>query len=137
MTDKQHCDGLGGPTSDDEPIEYVPNRRAIITAGNCAAAGTGAARTGDRAPGRPDAKTRPRGVFSLLKGTGRASGAISMSKRPHPLISQLFLATGYPDFLGFQRRLAHELEERRALVGLVRVRPAEENLLGPQGRGRP
>ena len=29
------------------------------------------------------------------------------------------------------------LEERRALVGLVRVRPAEEHLLGPQGRGRP
>jgi hypothetical protein len=29
------------------------------------------------------------------------------------------------------------LEERRAPVGLVRVRPAEEHLLGPQGRGRP
>jgi hypothetical protein len=29
------------------------------------------------------------------------------------------------------------LEERRAPVGLVRVRPAEEHFLGPQGRGRP
>jgi hypothetical protein len=36
MTDKQHRDGLAGPTSDDELIEYVPNRRVIITAGNCA-----------------------------------------------------------------------------------------------------
>jgi hypothetical protein len=35
MTDKQHRDG-SGPTPDDEPIEYVPNRRAVITAGNCA-----------------------------------------------------------------------------------------------------
>ena len=38
MTDKQHCDGLGGPTSDDETIEYVPNRRVVITAGKCARA---------------------------------------------------------------------------------------------------
>ena len=29
------------------------------------------------------------------------------------------------------RRLAHELEERRALVGLVRVRPAEGVLIPP------
>jgi hypothetical protein len=38
VTDKQHCDGLGGPTSDDETIEHVPNRRVVITAGKCARA---------------------------------------------------------------------------------------------------
>ena len=32
------------------------------------------------------------------------------------------------------RRLAHELEERRALVGLVRVRPAE-GVLSPPAQG--
>jgi hypothetical protein len=37
------------------------------------------------------------------------------------------------------RRLAHELEERRALVGLVRVRPAEGVLIppGPGDAGGP
>jgi hypothetical protein len=36
VTDKQHCDGLG-PESDDENV-YTPNRRAVITAGKCARA---------------------------------------------------------------------------------------------------
>ena len=35
-----------------------------------------------------------------------------------------------------RRRLAHELEERRVLVGLVRVRPAVLSPR-PRGRGRP
>jgi hypothetical protein len=35
-------------------------------------------------PSASDAKTRPRGVFSLMKGTGRSSGAISPYERPHP-----------------------------------------------------
>jgi hypothetical protein len=38
VTNKQHCDGLGGPTSDDEIIDYTPNRRLITEAGKLARA---------------------------------------------------------------------------------------------------
>jgi hypothetical protein len=41
VTDKQHCDGLGGPTSDDETIEYVPHRQQIAAFGRLAKAEQG------------------------------------------------------------------------------------------------
>jgi hypothetical protein len=42
------------------------------------------------------------------------------------------------DLIARPRRPSGPLNmERGAAVGLVRVRPAEEHLLGPQGRGRP
>ena len=54
------------------------------------------------------------GLFNLMR--------VQKNVNKHP--------TG-PVFERPQRRLAHELEERRALVGLVRVRPAEGVLIPP------
>jgi hypothetical protein len=55
---------------------------------------------------------------------GRGSGT---AQTPHPLIFFGFFHPG-------PRSADHELEERRALVGLVRVRPAEGSL-NPPGPG--
>jgi hypothetical protein len=132
VTDKQHCDGLG-PIIPESDENFPPNRRLIIQAGKLARAEQARLEREYRLrDGRRPKTEDPGGIFSADEGTHRASGAISPHIRPpwFPIFWEFFIQAP-------QRRLAHELEERRALVGLVRVRPAEEDLLGPQGRGRP
>jgi hypothetical protein len=109
VTDKQHCDGLGPIIPESDEIIFPPNRRLIIQAGKLARAEQERLEREYRLrDGRRPKTEDPGGYFQLTK-------APAGLQEPSP---RTYAPPGFLFFWEFfiqapQRRLAHELEERR------------------------